>query len=181
MVPLCDICYTEYSEVRGHPPPSTSPPLLAQAPPLWAHLLPPLPREVCQPEAAGGVPHLQEGWQLGLNLGLLIFQETQLSVLGVASLPDNLALKKPNDPEVEQEEEKENTNQVETSSSLTEQLKMSFSKLRRSEKEYKATMEEVSHDLEQVCLPVVPEVLSGVRDETCGAAQEESRGRGHAG
>ena len=83
-------------------------------------------------------------------------------MLGVASLPDNLALKKPKEPAVEQEEEKENTDQVESSSSLTEQLKMSFSKLRRSEKEYKAAMEEVSHDLEQVCLSVLAEFPSGV-------------------
>ena len=83
-------------------------------------------------------------------------QETQLSVLGVASLPDNTALKKK-----EKEEEAVGDEVVEEESfppappcslgpGLTEQLQMSFSKLREAEVDYRAGMEGLAEQIEQV-------------------------------
>jgi hypothetical protein len=72
----------------------------------------------------------------------------------VSSLPDNLALRRPKAPEEEEEasegsEEKEEDGQA-AGPDLMEQLKMSFAKLRRAERDYKEGMDAVALDIEQV-------------------------------
>ena len=85
-------------------------------------------------------------------------QETQLSVLGVASLPDNPALKKKENEddreavgdEVAEEESFPPAPPCSLGPGLTEQLQMSFSKLREAEVGYRAGMEGLAEQIEQV-------------------------------
>ena len=81
-------------------------------------------------------------------------QETQLSVLGVASLPDNTALKKKEEEavgdEVAEEESFPPAPPCSLGPGLTEQLQMSFSKLREAEVGYRAGMEGLAQQIEQV-------------------------------
>jgi len=91
-------------------------------------------------------------------------KETQLSVLGVASLPDNIALRRePSAPDgVDCERDRaagaETLETSPTFTDLNEQLKMSFAKLRRAERDYKADMEALSLEIEQVVEQKVSEL-----------------------
>ena len=95
----------------------------------------------------------------------LNMQETQLSVLGVASLPDNTALKKaekedsvPAGGDEVEEEAFPAAPPCSLGPGLTEQLQMSFSKLREAEVGYRAGMEGLAEQIEQVRTPPEKEV-----------------------
>jgi len=98
-------------------------------------------------------------------------KETQLSVLGVASLPDNIALRRqPSAPDGADTGEGEeggtgmvvvdNKNKLDKNKAadLNEQLKMSFARLRRAERDYKGDMEALSLQIEQVVEQKVQEL-----------------------
>ena len=71
-------------------------------------------------------------------------------MLGVASLPDNEVVKKVTKEEGEEKVEEDEVMGSELRSSLVDQLRMSFSKLKDSEKDYQEGVEAVSVDIEQV-------------------------------